>query len=385
MKLVFYPAILFLCSLGCKQHSSESNMEYIEPEITDFSLLNRIVIPVDTLPSRFKYTTVVSNIYIGLDKQENALFFFDLENESFLKKIQKTLSGPEAFRISDFSYVTKDSIFLVSDEQNLISLINGNGDEYFRKNLTQSIYNSDIGWIESAHAKRIQYSKKESSLILPVYPDLAYTDSKFYDYGFLCKYNIESETLGEMWGTYPDGYGSDDKSYYPLGMNFSYSLENQHMLSFFNDHKIYLFDSTFQGISSICEWRSNFLPEKFLRLSVNHDFQEDVNYVNTEGFYFASKYDSNDSVLYRLVKHGQELKNKDGKLKRYNQSKWSVIYGKPLNPSFPVREVAFDSEKYLFIDWHLIGKNTILVSLENEFNEENEENLLEFQIIKLGD
>lgn len=385
--------IFLICCISCSNNKdsqstdiNQINTEYPIP--STYTIKKNISIPCDTLPSIFDFSSLYkrgdSLLYIGLHRKTNGLYLFDIKNEKFVKQITLPKNGVNSITISDFDYVSADSIFLVSDDQNKLLLINNNGEVLENRILSSSFNdNKSIGWIESASGKRLSWVKELGLLAIPTFPELDYADSEFYNHGFLTLYSFEEDSIIDVLGSYPDAYGSNDKSYFPLGMNFNFTDTHPFYLSFLNSHRLFGWNDETKSLETIADWRSADLPAEFDRMKVSHDFQDELNYVNTCGFYFKTIVDSENATAYRVVKHGQTLKDDEGLFNQYNQSDWSILSGFIDRSKSKLSETRFEGGKYRFVDIHLIKENEFLVSLENEYNMNNGEDFLEFEWIVL--
>jgi len=236
--------------------------------------------------------------------------------------------------------------------------------------------------VEALSSKRMAFFGKSNRMILPSFVEIEDTKNEFYEHGFSSLFAMTKDSLLLLTeiGRYPKEYIPIENSYYystyPDMIKYGHKL----ILNFSNHHTLFTIDME-NKMNKIIEWKSNYLKEDFERLSLDNDIQQASNYISTNGFYTRITVDEETETLYRIVKHTQPLKNVEGKLNQYLECGFSIIYGKLDEPN--PKEVLLEKGKYVPYVVHSIGNNQLLISLENPFNPNNEENKLQFEIIEL--
>ncbi|AFM05287.1 hypothetical protein Fleli_2940 [Bernardetia litoralis DSM 6794] len=378
---LFVVLLLFSCTQN-KKPNNELNTNISKNET--LSIIKAISIPIDTLPYNFEYTSIHKEdnelYFVGLDKPTNALYFYSITNQSFSHKIQKPTEGSEKFMIKQFYIHSKDSIFLLDDYGTKLQIVNIRGNNVcsfkFKNKQKTNIVEASLG-------KGIIYFGRDNKIVLPSYVEIEDTKAEFYKYGFGSLFLLKNDSLSLIndIGKFPDEYTPDKSSYfyYPSANMIKYN--DNILLSFSKNHNLFSLNVDKNKTSKLKKWKSSYLEEDFERLQLNHDIQQGSNYVFTTGFYTLLKIDTETEILYRIVKHPQPLKNTEGKLNQYLECGFSIMYGKIDDPN--PKEVLLEKGKYVPYVVHSIGNNQLLISLENPFNPNNKENMLEFEIIEL--
>jgi folate-binding Fe-S cluster repair protein YgfZ len=378
--------MIFLLFVACTSKDNNEKENQDNPsknENTKLDIVKNISISCDTLPYNFEYSSVYKKdnelYFVGLDEPTNALYFYSITNQKYSHRIHKPTEGNKKFIIKDFYIHTKDSIFLLDDYSTKAQIIDDKG------NIIRNLKfrnEEDRNIVETSSSKRFVFFSELNKFILPSYVEIEDTKEEFYKHGFSSVFVQKEDSLvllSEV-GKYPKEYMPIDNSYFYSTYPNMTKYQNKFILNFSNHHSLFSINIE-NEMEQIVEWKSNYLKEDFERLPLEHDIQQSSNYIAINGFYTRITVDEETETLYRMVKHPQPLKNAEGKLNQYLECGFSIMYGKIDDPS--PKEVLLEKEKYVPYVVHSIGNNQLLISLENPFNPNNKENMLEFEIIEL--
>ena len=216
---------------------------------------------------------------------------------------------------------------------------------------------------------------------MPTYPEVEFESKEFYKHRFLTLFFNENDSIRTI-GKYPHSIMPNTDGFFYASMSPTiYLYKEVFVMNVSNDHNLFYLDPKTNEIMKINKWKSKYLEEDFERLPIKHEFQEASNYIYKSGYYVEIVLNNQTETLYRIVKHSQPLKNAEGKLNQYLECGFSIMYGKLDDPN--PKEVLLEKGKYVPYVVHSIGNNQLLISLENPFNPNNKENMLEFEIIEL--
>jgi hypothetical protein len=182
------------------------------------------------------------------------------------------------------------------------------------------------------------------------------------------------------YGDYPSEYRQEDKSDYTFLFPFAVA-EEETWASFFHSHCIYVFKQN-ETKRSICS-KSRHLPNEFEFLPRGLRPAERNPKLIPMGEYRNLVYDPFRRLFYRIVVHA--LPEETNAFKDWNARKrmsWSIMI---LNEHGDCMiEALFPPGKYDY-DRVFATKAGMLVSLENPYNPENEEELLSFELFDLDE
>ncbi|WP_211220122.1 hypothetical protein [Hugenholtzia roseola] len=377
---------------SCQSTTTENAETGILPTSAELVILESLELPCDTLfTSLYNYHFFEADgkkLLAGLDLvNESGLFIYDLDLKKIVYFVPSIKEGKEKFNITRHHIYSLDSIFLLDDGKDLVKLASALDTQkvaiFNIKEAMQEKKSVAFGYTNSG-ASYFFWDSNKQKLYLPIFPALDSKYPSYYEYGYFATYDIKDKKISNTYGIYSKKIQSDSINYFPYSEDPNLIRLNKKyfLVSFGNDNSIYKYSLEENKLIEACNWKSNYLPIKFDKISVNRDYQELVNFGNANGCYTSlSFYDEQTNTYYRIVRHGQELKNADGQLNQYMESSWSILYGK-IDDEKP-KEVYFPPRKYHFGQICYLGEGKFLVSKDNEFNPDNQEDLLEFDIIQL--
>jgi hypothetical protein len=383
VSLIFFVFLIFSACTESRKTESVSSDPQIR--IAEYASVRRFSVKCDGNPYVFAQSKVFvsekDTLYTGLNIEKTALFAYDLSKGELILKYLPAVSGPDAFRIDLFSIHGKDSIFLFDKKKFEMRLIDIEGN--VKNNLSladffDSLKNSGYSFdIQHKTANSLVYAS--GILQIPLYPEIDNAEPSFYEKGFTALIDLNRKSL-KIIGAYPENMKADANGYFPYASNVHIlKTDKDYLVGFTNDHCLYKLNKSDNTLSKFFCMKSNFLPSNFDKLSGKEDYQERDNFSVTQPLYFSTilRHDK----IYRIVRHGQPLKDDKGEISPFFGTAWSIISVN--QDGSDAKEALMPAKIYRISDVHLIGKDMFLISRENDQNPENKEDFLEFEIIEL--
>lgn len=387
-KVLFCVFLLHLTA-ACSLHPEINNYCHDPDEIRKPEIISSIKIDVSQLQYKHGFVSTYFNDslnwYIGLDEGKNNIDIFDFNTQSYFKTIHIPIDGPFGkIQISDFYFHNPDTIFIFSEIGQKLIITNLNAEVIYQERVNLDAINKDtqlVLGIES-FSGRMYYHQINKVVVLPAVPSIDISEVDYFNYNFLISFNIQEVNTTLLWGSYPPDYmkSKDAKDVSPVAQFFKISDYKDNLLvSFSASHTMLEFSPiTGECIGVYCT-RSQKISE-IPKVNRDFDVQQAFNYVRSEGYYLGHMFDTNSKQYIRVVKHGQPLKNVDNKINPYHAVSWSIIvFDEQLTAQY---EMYFDPRIHDFTKI-LVSKHGLLVNRENELNPENNEDYLEFDVIKI--
>lgn len=362
-----------------------------------FSIKKSYSIPVDSQQYAFDaYFPIVekedSTILASYDPVNHEINFFWLEGR---KRVATTkLLHDDYNAVEDpyaFFYHNKDSIFISRGGYFSLYLINNKGEKINEWDFTETylpdslMKNNEIhptyslGAIDKygVHFK-YQVATKELIAHLHVVPkDQDNTFPYTYRSPVVARFNITTGQLNKVIAPFPDMYLNDR---IPHDMFFPFELFNgKIVLTFPSSHQVLIEDhpqsfaclpSTFMKTDQIKLYDKNnggTIDEFWQGLTTNPSYSNIVS-------------DPYRNLLYRIVKHDIEYKDANGKVNNSLQATWSLMV---IDSDFQVLgEIKFDEVKYNFLHVYALPQG-VLISKNNVHSDEFQEDILEFDLLKI--
>jgi len=391
MKNITFTIINLICIfiLSCNSKSTKNqciphDLKEVEPKVID-----SLNIKVGNTTSDEYISTQVKEIngqqylFRFNDYQSNthpaSIEVYNLQSESFVKRIDLPMEGPNNYYgVVNFTVHNFDSIFLHNEANPLTFYLTdtaaNNVDRWYAKGRYEA-----AGWAYSAPPHYDPVEKKiwfYSISPMYFYPD----DKKFFNQAYLSTFDLSDNTVKSFDQlTYPDQYVTEFKNgnWYPWYERPRYNYSDKKAyISFALSPQIKVIEG--DSIYDICLGTDLLdLPEPVSK-DIN-DFPSNNQFFMQSGRYFGVVEDNYRNLLIRAVKFSQEKKNLDGLLNKHYNAEFALIVYRENKPLGIIK-----LPKNIF-NPHLIipSKDGLLISTDNPFNKNNNENFLDFNLISL--
>lgn len=321
--------------------------------------------------------------YWGLDAVNSSINIFNLAKKDLSKRILIPKTGPSAVTdILNFHVHTADSIFLLTANTGSIFLIDANAEiinkwNYQKLTLpTGESLSENFPFPMAEFGMHFFYQEEKAYLTLPLW--LRGT-GEFYQVPPLIHLDLNDNRVANSFGVYPENYKGKEKSIRDH-INQVKLKTGEILVSFQESHHIQKYSSEGELLMDIPA-KSNFVDE-FTLFEEYPDRETSRIYWVENGFYTGLLYDPYKDLIYRIVCHGQPLKDLDGNLNNPLMANWSIIILRPDGEL--IGEIELEGSKYRFNDGIYVSKDGILASLENINNKYNIEESLEFELINFN-
>jgi len=371
----------------CNSSSSTSDQDFITGPLIQPHRISTINIPLnDGTQYIFQSGKVIINAngeeeYWGLDAANNSIIIFNLSTKIISKKIKINKIGPKAItNILNFHVHTADSVFIFPTNTGRIYLIDSEAEIIDKWNY-QSLFlpngealSENFPFPMAELGTHFFFRKDKAYLILPLW---LRGSGEFYKVPPLIHFDLKYNKVVNNFGEYPENYRGKEVS---IRDHFNLvELNNGEILiSFEESHFIQRYSPSGEFIEQFPA-KSNFV-DSFTLFKNYPDSQTRKNYWVENGFYIGLLYDHYRDLVYRIVSHGQDLKDINGRLNNVQMANWSIIILRPNGKV--IGEAKFDGSKYRVNDGLYISKEGILASLENLYNDNNNEESLDFELIQ---
>ena len=316
---------------------------------------------------------------IGINTRDHALDVINLTTKVSEKQIQFAVNGPDGIKgmIDGFYYHNADSIFILSIDENAIHLFNDraikiNKYEFSNVPLPDGFTEYDV-YADQGLMNGPYYNSKNKTLQFYTY---RWVDARNdnYDYKAFASYSIVDREFKSIYGVYPEHFKKganyslyndpsllviDDKSYVYFGTSPQIQVYNNqtgdllYVGNYYSDH-----------------WSGS--PES---LPSNVDFQQEQDWLTNVAAYIFLIHDSENEVIYRLMKHKQQVAGDNGLLNPRWLGEWSVdIFDLGLKP---IGHFRVPSKKVLPAIAFAANGN---LWLKNPFEPANEDQSLYYQL-----
>jgi len=392
----FASTLLLIFIFGCEQEEGKTFQNACSCDdscrLISLPKKERVDLSVEDVQYDFDITAVYEDKsrtqFWGYSDYEMKFYLFDLQAQDFLDTIPLARNGEHAVpEIFSFQPVTPDSILLHTNHHNQLILLNSKAERLKTWNIEGDLPNG-------GRADGLYYLSAWKNE-LSFHYDRAPNEATFFvtNTGFEGSHGVERffypqfATLDlntgkylSAYGDYPAVYRDEEQSDYRA--DFPFAVANGETWAvFYSSHCIYIFERD-ESKRSVCS-KSRFLPDQFEWLPRGLRVSERDPKLIPRGEYINIIHDPYRNLFYRVVLHGlpdDTAVNRDWQVRK--QSKWSIMIldreGNCLG------EALFESSLY---DYNQIFpvEEGLLVSLENPYNPDNEEELLSFQLFDLGE
>lgn len=321
MKYTFIVFLMFFL-LGCNQ---DKDLQSVNNPL-EIKIIEQDTFYSNTLSITYPFTI---NFYqdqnfeylIGADNYTNKIEIINLKyKEGIIVDFNSENYLKETVMLDDFYFHNKDSIFLLSVENNRVYLMDSQGSLNNTFNLndaSQKFQGENFYSISFESRRNIFFDKKNNYLYFrSVPPKDWHSERDFYKKPLISIYDIETDKFIKTIGEFPQHF-SKGKLYFPSDNQFSIIIDfdNEfYLISHRREHAIYKYDLTTDKLIKKISAKSTYLDD-FDLIPRNVDVQKMVNSLTKDGSYANLLYNPYKKQYYRIVTHNQELINSDtGKL-----------------------------------------------------------------------
>lgn len=392
MKRLFFLFGLLTLIISCNDDKEGQNTTSSSCKnscsITQLRSLKKLQIPVLGYQYDFDICTIFQNgdttEFWGYSQYDKMFFIFNLFDEKLIDTIPIFINGENALpEVYGFKVLSPDSILIHTNHYNQLVLINAR----VEKVRTWTIQGNIPGTGRSEDNYYLAVWEDYNNF----YPDVEFKKITFqiehmgfkswitpFKYPQFVQFDLASEQFLPAFGDFPATYQDEKHTNYRSSFPFAV-VDDQTWASFFHSHEIYVFENT-EKLRSICS-KSRFLPPNFDFLPAGLTPTERDPLLIPKGEYRNLIYDPFRQLFYRIPIHGLPEGTPTGRdYSMRLQSKWSIMF---LNTAgVCLGEVVFEKNKYDF-DRIFPVKEGLLISLENPFSEENQEDLLSFELFEM--
>ncbi len=290
----------------------------------DYSLNSLKISVPDTILYRhflFDVLTVDEDTkYVGYNIKLNRLEIYDS-----VWHVSPSFNREISAKISDVTYHSTDSIFLVTEMPQKLYLTNSLGEVKNTWDLSKPFdsISDEYFYIADDNNSKVIYLNDGRLLVSLTRFDLQ-TNNYPEEPGFLAVYDIrKSQWVGKPFGNMPEIY---TKGEYPRDFSIpDVTIANDAIVvSFPLFAQVDFYDkNTFKLVKSIC-LRSQEVPLNN-KISKAEDTQEEGNYLITEPFFSGFHYDPSINVFYRFYFEEQPLLQLNGELNEFFFRKSKLI------------------------------------------------------------
>lgn len=188
------------------------------------------------------------------------------------------------------------------------------------------------------------------------YPD--FFKPEYYDQSaIMAEYNFEKGTITKLMGRYPPVY--QNKIVAPFASHYySPYKENQYLLSFAIDHKIYITNDSFEPIKAFGQ-KGAFINNDYSENN-NMGYHEIQSELNKKAHYTSIYYCDNLDITFRMYKTGQATSEKESE-ENFNPSRMQIFKGTDLIGDIAIPEnfeIIYYNTPYFYADGYIkIGED----------------------------
>lgn len=325
MKSLQFIFIIFL-SLGCSPDEQDTFLikcpiQSISPQ--SYNVKRGLLKPIPILPKHYKKNarydvSVIDGDYhlIETSLDHNKFTVFNMSKGTILT--HDSLKTPP-IKTGIASFKNLDSIYFQIPERSRIYRFNSTG--AIKEIIDLSKYrphwmlpDSPVSLLSDLYQGKIEFiDKHQMRFVLNAF-DFWYYKNK-PEIGLVAELDLSEDTL---YGDFSNisNYLTESPISLPDRLTYPYfvSKKNDLIISYPFDHNIYLYDmSTRNLVESTC-MSSEYISALEKPLSLNFDTQESINLQISTPYYGQVNYHENIKLFSRLVFHGNDLYDMDGKL-----------------------------------------------------------------------
>jgi hypothetical protein len=351
------------------------------------SAIDTINIRIDSLTNNFNPTYQFSElgtlkILSVYNPRVHRIEIYDTHEQNLLSLIRLNTEGPDGIpELSGLYIHTLDSIFLFTLEMNFIFLIDSSGSIIDRVDLNPSLSTDGIQYemlVEEYFD--VSYTPELGILTFWAAPFIDRETSKFYQYPVVFDFDINENKILKNYGYYPESYRK--RNVYFLNHRLIRSVtESYEIHGFEASHELFVYDKVTKELLKEVYSKSKYLPDQIESSTSSGraqlTLQEQVNHNIKTGRYKKLIYDKTNDLLYRFVRHPQELKGADGLLNSKIGSTLSIMI---LDQELGVAgEVLLPAN--VFVDhFSFVSGGVLWVNANHPSNPQNTESYFQFVI-----
>lgn len=320
-----------------------------------------------------------TEMLISLNRINNELQFFNIENGALVKKLPFEIEGDRGVgAINGFYVLNLDSIFLFPSSGNRLFLTD------YSANMIQRInYDVPDGYgnaqVSSTYFSAKPYFSDGKLIVKTLYQGSYSTVSNAELSARHLSYAIDLSTgvVKNLPATFPIDYWSDVKKHFQFSFSGS---ANGYVYSLWGDHSLYL-AKTLSAVWTKMPGRSEHLREEWEALPLGGDRNDRRRYFAASAHYGNIIHDPYRDVYYRFAYPKVETENED-ELRQLAlfPAKFSImIFDKDLNI---LGEQFFDTP-YATSN-AFVGKEGLYLSINHPANKENKEDYFTFKLLKVS-
>ncbi|MCD6347163.1 MAG: DUF4221 family protein [Bacteroidales bacterium] len=221
---------------------------------------------------------------------------------------------------NDFYFHNFDSIFFSYDEYKLIRL-NSRTKEIQYYNLQNKI----LARCKPVMGFSLDFipEKQVIQFSAPFYQELFHR--KYYKSPLVGNFNILTDSLDNRFGYHPKIYHTKKMKYPIMQMPSKTIVGGCVALSFSPEDNLYFYHKIDGNLIAKVDCSSNYINFPIKPISKTAEFQIGIDYLIETPFYYKIFFDKKNQRIYRLVKHGQNLKKENGQLNARWDGPWSII------------------------------------------------------------
>lgn len=392
MKFRILILILFILS-SCSKFKENEN-----PGLS-YTVLNSVKIPIapDVQYEHSQIQMVGGNKFVGLDRNFRKLDFFSLEKNKFLSSTKFKNDGPNwIYPVSSFYYHNKDSIFLFSLDASAFQLINQKGqvknsiridDNQYPPNISEDIIGTDNQFFPISITQNdglfipFFYDSKNEEMIFNIVAN-SYLDGfndrqTFYSAPIVSNFDLRTLEFKNFLGKWPKEKYNQQMTPNNVFTGFCLNTNNHdRLINFYNADKIYsVNENKFFNVES--NHVKNDITLFDIENQKEYSTEEELDALNDDEAYVNLIYDPFENLYYRIFKYSTH--GSVGSVHKM-EANWSLI---AFTPKFKVLgEVEFPASVYNFLQI-LPTEKGLLISKENAWSKENNEQKYEFDLVKI--
>jgi hypothetical protein len=380
---------IFIIAISCTSKSTEDqcnieSLKEFEPQvIANLKIKISNTTSDQYVSSQVKELNGERYLFRFNDYQSNtnpaSIEIYNLKNHEFVKRIDLPMEGPNTYYgVVNFYVHNFDSIFLHNEANPLTFYLTDSSANHINRWYAKGSYKA-AGWAYSAPPYYDPIAEKiwfYSISPMYFYPD----DKEFFDQVYLSSFHLINNTLNSFDKlTYPDQYITEFENgkWYPWYERPRYDyIDRKIYVSFPLSSKINIIEG--DSISHICMGTDLFDLAESIPIDLN-DFPSNNQFYMQSGRYLRIVKDNFRNLLIRGVKFTQEKRNLDGLLNKHYNAQFALIIYRENNPLGIIKLPNNIYNPHLIIP----SEEGLLISTDNPFNENNNENYLDFNLISL--
>jgi hypothetical protein len=306
------------------------------------------------------FTSASGNDYlVNVSTVKNSILLYDISKQVLSSELSLSDFGINANTILDFTCISCDKIVLLKTTAPNICLVDKNNREI---NVKFTFPHLSYGVLQPNNNFRLTLLTNDRL----AFGLRKYSKSRagYFIKPIISVFNYRNDSIDFRFGKYPIRYYFSVGFPSMLNPSVAYAYDKV-VLSFGPLHFLDIYDLSNGHFIKRTFAKSNFIPKKIRACKWKTHNQKQYNYFVTEPFYLGFYFDVFRDRFYRVVKHGQELRNRNNQINNFYSASWSImVFNNSLEPieEWTVNHPNLDFTKLL------ITKKGILIPSVNESN-----------------